>query len=207
MKKNTFKPVKTFLNGKDLIQIKLTKDQNPNFYSSPLYNELISIGAFQGNSNKWLHPSQTKYLLGYKNNYSLYNMRPAIMIFEQGVKFVKTAIKNKESVFVFVGNPDGTNEIYVSYFQHINKIFFPNQRWQQGFFTQKKKTYNFILIIYSITQNQEAFQEAVKKKIPVVCFATPLCDIRNVDYPILLNLKNAKIWFAYFCKTLFLKNK
>jgi ribosomal protein S2 len=210
MKKNigkSFKPIKTFFHGKNLIQIKLTKDHCPNFSSSPLYNELIRLGAFQGNFNKWLHPSQTKYILGYRNNYSFYNMRTAIMIFQQGVKFVKAAIKNKKSVFVFVGNPDGTNEIYVSYFKHIKQIFFPNQNWKQGFFTQNKKTYNFILILYSVTQNQDAFQEAVKKRIPVICFATPLCDISNVDYPILFNLKNAKIWFAYFCNTLFLKTK
>lgn len=170
---------------------------------TPLINELISCGAFIGDYYKWTHFSQKPYIYGIRNNYSFYNIQYSIKLLTNATRFLKNASKKKKLQFIFVGNPEGAEKESSLIFSSMSKKFFPNDNWHPGFFSKRPVCDNYVLVIYDINSNILAFQEAVNACIPVVAFVTPSCDIRGVDYPIILNLKNNKLWYANFCKALF----
>jgi ribosomal protein S2 len=176
-----------------------------NFKTTPLYEDLISYSAFIGDHYKKIHFSQTQYLLGYRKEYSFYNLHMCIKLLFKASQFLKLCIKEKDITFVFVGNPLGSENQCTRIFKNLNKKFYLNSEWEPGFFSRKKRYSNYVLVVYDLRENRIAFDEAVNAIIPVVGFATPLCDIRGVDYPIILNLKNNKMWYINFCKILFLK--
>ena len=74
-----------------------------------------------------------------------------------------------------------------------------------GFFQKNPVTCTRILVIYDIETNYKAFHEALSIKVPVVAFVSPNCDIRGVDYPVVINFKNAGLAYAMFCKILMKK--
>jgi ribosomal protein S2 len=129
-----------------------------------------------------------------------------MQLLTRAARFIKIAIKKKNLKFIFVGNPPGSEEKTASVFTKIKKNFFPNEKWSSGFLSKKPICSNYILVIYNITQNQAAFYEALHVNIPVVAFVTPFCNICGVDYPIVLNLKHNKIWYANFFKALFIND-
>jgi ribosomal protein S2 len=188
-------------NQKILIKNNIKKNLN----TTPLIDELISYGAFIGEHYKWTHYSQTSFILGYKNNYSFYDIQLSMKLLTKAGRFLKTASKNKNVKFIFVGNPHGGEEQSTIIFNNIGIKFFPNEKWEPGFFSKKPNTSNYILVVYNLCINNIAFNEGVNANIPVVAFATPSCDIRGVDYPVILNLKNNKMWYAKFIKALFIK--
>lgn len=186
---------------KNIIKKSLKKD----YKSSLLIHELISYGAFIGDHYKWTHLSQNSFILGYRNNYSFYKINDSIKLLTKAGRFLKNASKKKNVKFIFVGNPKGKEEIYSIIFNNINIKFFPNEKWEPGFFSNKPNNINCILVVYNLIINNIAFNEGVNANIPVVAFATPSCNIKGVDYPVILNLKNNKMWYANFCKALFKK--
>lgn len=175
-----------------------------NLNAKLLYNELVSLGAFIGNYYKWTHFSQSSFILGYRNNYSFYKIEICMKFLKKATLFLKKARINRRLNFIFVGNPEGAEEQLSIIFNKINLRFFPNENWYPGFFSRKSPYSNYVLVVYNITQNSIAFHEAVNAGIPVVGFVTPSCDIRGVDYPIILNLKNNNMWYGNYCKALFI---
>jgi ribosomal protein S2 len=179
---------------------------NLNFQKSlnqtPLLNELINIGAFKGDYYKYVHFSQENLIYGYKNNISFYNIEATINLFNKAAKFLRAVKKKKNQNLVFVGNPPNVDLESRYLFRQIKIPFFAQGIWRPGFFSRKYSNCKRILIIYDIKNNYKAFSEAVAIKVPVVAFATPKCDIRGVDYPVVLNLENAGLTYALLCKIL-----
>jgi len=171
----------------------------------PLSEELLLIKAFVGDFYKKTNLSQESLILGYKNQYSFYNIHTTLKLLIKTLAFVKSLLKNKTTKFVFVGSPLKAEKSCSLLFRNFNIPFFPNETWRPGFFSIKKSRCDMVLVIYNPALNNMAFYEALNKDIPVVGFATPYCDIRGLDYPIILNLENSDKWYASFWKTL-LKN-
>ena len=171
--------------------------------TTPLIKELISFGAFIGDWHKWTHTSQRNFISAYKNNYSFYDIRISIRLFTKAIRFLKLCRNSRRRV-VFVGNPPALEEETIAIFKNIKKKFFANDTWPPGFFSKNPKNCKCVLVIYDIKLNIIAYREAVNANIPVVGFATPSCDIGAVDYPILLNLQNAGLWYAKFWKIFYI---
>ncbi len=172
---------------------------------TPLFYELLNSGAFKGDYYKYVHFSQESLIFGYKNKISFYNMEICINLFSKALKFLRATRKKKDQKFVFVGNPPKVNIESKYIFKQIKIAFFGQNMWRPGFFSKKPSNCQRILIIYDIKTNYIAYSEAVSIKVPVVGFATPNCDIRGVDYPVVLNLNNAGLAYAMFCKILIKK--
>lgn len=171
-------------------------------------NELILLGAFTGDYYKFTHFSHYPYLLGFKNNYSFYDIDRSLLLFINALHFLKKAASKPNTKFIFAGTPFGEEKQNLFYFKQLklNHVFFPNERWNPGVISKASKTTNFVLIVYDINLNHTAYKEGVNTKIPVVGFVTSSNDIRGLDYPILLNLKNYPIWYVKLILALFYKN-
>ena len=141
------------------------------------------------------HFSQYPYLLGIKNNYYFYSIEKSLFLFSNAVRFLKNINLKTDVNFVFAGSPKDQEKKVAEYFDYFNFKcqFFPNELWYPGYISKKALNKNSVLVIYNINLNSTAIREAVCRKIPVVGFATPSCDIRGVDYPILLNFKKIPI--------------
>lgn len=187
----------------------IKKTLKKNLNTTKLYHELISLGAFNGDHYKFTHFSQACFLRGLRNKYTYYNNIDSIGLLSRATRFLKANIKTKKyqipAEFIFVGNQKGSEEESRLVFKSIEKTFFPNDKWLPGFFSKKPAASNYVLIIYNLTQNNIAFQEAVNSNIPVVAFVSPKCDLRGVDYPIILNLSSNNMWYTNFCYSLFIK--
>ena len=188
----------------DLLKNDLKKD----LITTPLLKDLINLGAFVGDYHKWVHSSQKPFITAYRNNHVIYDIHININLLYKAVRFLKKASKNKNVRFVFVGSPR-CNEKSSSYiFKNIKVPYFPTDNWRPGYFSKSQhifdsdKKYKHILVIYNIGSNHIAFCEAINANIPVVAFATPNCDIRGADFPVVLNLENSGLWYASFCKAL-----
>lgn len=169
---------------------------------TPLYYELLNNGAFRGDYYKHVHFSQENFIIGYKNKVSFYNITTSISLFNNALRFLKTAKKKKNQNFVFVGNPPQIKIDSKYVLQGIKLTFFGQDVWKPGFFSKNPSHCSSILVIYDITTNYTAFREAVSMKVPVVGFVTPKCDVRGVDYPVVLNLENAGLIYLKLCKLL-----
>ena len=172
LKKNTYR--------KDIIKKNLT--------ATKLYDELISLGAFNGDYYKFTHFSQGCFLRGLKNNYTYYKTIDSISLLSRATRFLKACIRKKSRFsflkpvkFIFVGNPKGSEEKSKLVFSKINKIFFANDKWTPGFFSKRAPASNYVLIIYDLTVNNYAFKEAVNADIPIVAFVSPKFAVEFVQ--------------------------
>lgn len=172
------------------------------FELSPFLEELLLNKAFVGDFYRKTHYSQESLILGYKNKYSFYNIYSVLKLLTKALTFIKSLLKNKKTRFVFVGCPLKAEKSCSLLFRNLNIPFFSNDSWRPGFFSKKKSRYEVVLVIYNPTLNNIAFSEALNKNIPIVGFATPCCDIRGLDYPVILNLENSEIWYASFWRVL-----
>lgn len=180
---------------------------NKTLKTSDLYHDLIQSGAFVGDHYKWTHHSQKSFLYGYKNRHSFYKIDFDIILLARATRFLKLASKSKKIKFVFVGNPKGGAKVSTKMFKNINKPFFPNYAWKAGFLSKEDSKVHSILVIYDVAKNRDALAEAVRSGVPVVGFLTPKCPVYGVDYPIFLNLKHSKLWFAHYCQALLKKKR
>jgi ribosomal protein S2 len=195
--------IKIKLRRKRGIRLSLIKvNLHKSLKTTPLFYELLNNGAFKGDYYKYVHYSQENFIIGYKNKISFYNMEKCINLLNKALKFLRAARKKKDQKFVFVGNPPLVTLDSIYLFRKIRIPFFGQNVWRPGFFSKKTSNCPRILVIYDIETNYKAFHEAVSIKVPVVAFVTPNCDIRGVDYPVVLNFKNAGLAFAMFCKIL-----
>lgn len=174
-------------------------------HKTPLYYELLNSGAFVGDYYKHVHFSQANFIIGYKNKVSFYNITNSINLFNNALRFLRAARKKRDQNFVFVGNPPQVKFDSKYIFRGIKITFFGQDIWKPGFFSKNPSNCPRILVIYDITTNYTAFREAVSMKVPVVGFVTPKCDIRGVDYPVVLNLENAGLVYTKLCKTVIKK--
>lgn len=171
--------------------------------------QLIKLGAFKGEYKQQTHFSQVPYLLGLKNKHTFYNIDKSILLFINALIFLKKASSNPYTKFILAGTPLGQNHQRTFFSNHIrlNHAFFPNEQWEPGFISKKSSANHSILIVFDLTLNNTAYREGVNAKIPIVGFVTPSCDIRGLDYPVLLNLKNRSIWYVKLILALFYKNE
>jgi ribosomal protein S2 len=170
---------------------------------------LIRLGAFKGEYKQQTHFSQKPYLLGLKNEYTFYNIDKSILLFINALRFLKKASSNPYTKFILAGTPLGQNHqrTFFSNQIQLNHTFFPNEQWEPGFISKKSSANHSILIVFDLTLNNTAYREGINAKIPVVGFVTPSCDIRGLDYPVLLNLKNQSIWYLKIILALFYTNE
>ena len=171
-------------------------------------NELIALGAFIGDYYKFTHFSHYPYLLGFKNDYSFYDINKSLLLFNNALHFLKLAARKPNTKLIFAGTPYSEENQILFYFKQLKfkNVFFPNEKWSSGVISKTSITNNFILIVYDIDLNHTAYKEGVNAKIPVVGFVTSSNDIRGLDYPILLNFKNHPVWYAKLILALFDKN-
>jgi ribosomal protein S2 len=181
----------------------------PNLRSTPIIDELISLGAFVGDLSKKTDLSQHNLIKGYRNNISFYDITKSIDLLTKATRFLKSLKKKEDITFIVVANSNenDTQSIYdFKQIKHRKVQFFTQKSWPPGYISKTKETLNTVLVVDDITLNRVAFEEGVNAKIPVVAFLSPACNLNGVDYPVPLNLKNNRIWFVNYCKTL-LKNK
>lgn len=192
---------------------KTTRPQSKIFNSvtipETIKERLIRIGAFKSEYKEQTHFSQNSYLLGFKNKYIFYNIDISILLFINALRFLKKASTNPHTKFILVGSPLGQNHQRTFFSNRIklNHTFFPNEQWEPGFISKKSSANHSVLIVFNLTLNSTAYREGVNAKIPVVGFVTPSCDIRGVDYPVLLNLKNQSLWYLKIILALFYTNE
>jgi hypothetical protein len=186
---------------------KQNKIYKPLLTSVFLEDILISIGAFNGDYASFTHFSQYFYILGFKNKCSFYNINISIFILNNALRFLKIAAYDSKTQFVLAGAP---TDIIKRDYNHLKSFLpssrftiFPNEKWESGYISKIKTAANTILILFNPTLNNSALREGVYSKIPIVGFVTPICDIRNIDYPILLNLKIHTIWYYSLIKFFF----
>lgn len=193
-------------------KIYLTTKQLPKVFTSfkipkTIETSLLELGAFTGDYQKFTHSSQQPYLLGFKNDYSFYDFNKSILLLGNALRFLKKASLQPNTKFIFAGTPFGEDQqskIYIKILR-VNHAFFLNEQWDPGFISKQSPATNSVLIVYDINLNNTAYQEGVKAQIPVVGFVTPSCDLRGLDYPILLNLNNNIIWYIKLILALFYK--
>lgn len=197
------KEKKKYYNNKNLLFPIKTRKKTKSFSVKSLPNNikvlLISIGAFTGGNNAFVHSSQYPYLLGFKNNTSFYNVNKSNKLLLDALKFLRLARRNIFNSFVVVGSPRnyvGTN-IVNKLNQLYNVEFFSSTKWKPGTLSRNRPASNIILILFNPTLHNDTLREAVYSKIPIVSFVTPFCDIRGIDYPVTLNLKEQEAWYLH----------
>lgn len=151
------------------------------------------------------HFSQHPYLLGIKNKFYFYDIEKSLFLFSNAVRFLREIDLKTNVNFVFAGSPKDQEKKIAQYFTYFSFPcrFFPNELWHSGSISKSALDKDSVLIIYNIRLNSTAIREAVCREIPVVGFATPSCDIRGVDYPILLNFKKLPIIYLKVLASIF----
>lgn len=186
-------------------------DPYSNFSEYGIFNEsflsfvkdLIVLGAFSG--SKLNHSSQEHLFLGYRNFIPFYDLQKSLELFVKCVRFLGKVRRNKKTRVVILGNPPFVEDEIQSSLRRRNLCFFSNNNWPPGFLSKNSKsqrTQNSILIVYKPGENSNAVNEALYCNIPVLGFASPSCDIGNLDYPVVLNLEKAGLWYLYFLTSL-----
>jgi ribosomal protein S2 len=201
---------KNFYNMDEKIVIQSKKLLNCYFLYKPSENinlNFITYNLFEGDHFYRTHFSQYFYLLGFKNNLSFYDIRKSLVLFSNAVRFLKQVNTQKDIFFIFVGAPLSEETKLKKYSKRFirNSIFFPNGTWHPGYISKSTLLKTKILVIYNINLNHTAYREALKTNIPVVGFATPSCDIRGLDYPILFNFRKSPIWYIKLLLSIFRK--
>lgn len=190
-------------------------------FSKTLIKELLFFDAFNSGFTSNVHPSYDNFIIAFKNNNAIYKIPQSLGLLSKALRFLEESkrysiSKNlkcyKKLEFIFVGNPENIEEEYTIFFKSLKCDFFPNESWNPGFFTKKivnkkKRNKRIILMLYNPSLNFLAYNEAIKTNTPIVGFLTPNCDTRGVDYPLILNLQNADLWYPTFCKLIVSNSK
>lgn len=167
-----------------------------------LYQELLEINAFCGDTYLRNHYTQDSLIFAYRNNHSLYNLHTSIFGLKKALHFLR---KQKKNTFIFVGSPYVAKDECVKLFRLKNIPFFPTYEWFPGYISKKARALTKVLIIYDISTNYDAKREAFNAKFPIVAFLSPYGDIGGVDYPISLNLEHCGIWYHSLWKSFFIQ--
>lgn len=173
-----------------------------------LYNELIKINAFYGDTSLRNHFTQDSFVYAYRNDYSMYNIHASILSLKKALHFLR---KQKTNTLVFAGSPKETKEECIELFNRKKIPFFPTSEWFPGYISKKAEAVHKVFVIYDIYANMGAKLEAFNARFPIVGFFTIHADLGGVDYPISLNLDHCGIWYHSLWKSFFLlkysKNK
>lgn len=197
-KKRQTPPIKSFLKNLSIFKFYIKVGNQSRKIHIPILDDLISFGAFKGESYKICHPSQQSLLSGYHSQHSFYDIKKSIGLLKLASRFLSGVKSQKNTKFIIVGNPVGQEE-HCSFFLNQSKLkFFPSDGWQPGFFSRRSNRDNVILIVYKPSLNSIAVNEAINACIPIVGFASPTCDISALDYPLVLNLEESGVWFSRF---------
>ena len=197
-KKRQAPPIKSFLKNLSNFKSYIRVDNRSRKIYIPILDDLISFGAFKGESHKICHPSQQYLLSGYHSQHSFYDIKKSIGLLKLASRFLSGVKSQKNTKFIIVGNPLGQEERCSFFFNQSKLKFFPSDGWRPGFFSRRSNRDNVILIVYKPSLNSIAVNEAINACIPIVGFASPTCDIRALDYPLVLNLEEAGMWFSRF---------
>lgn len=190
-------------------------------FSKALIKELLFFDAFNSGFTSKVHPTYDHFIIAFKNNNAFYKIPQSLGLLSKALRFLEeskkiSVSKNVKSYkkldLIFVGNPENIEEEYTSFFKGLKCHFVPNESWKPGFLTKKivnqgKRNKKIILFLYNPYLNFLAYHEALKTNTPIVGLLTPNCDIRGVDYPLILNLKNADLWYPTFCKLIVSNSK
>jgi ribosomal protein S2 len=178
-------------------------------FSNPVIETFSKRGLFEADYMCKTHYSQYPYLLGIKNSYFFYDIEKSLFLFGNAVKFLKSMNLETYVNFIFAGSPQDQKKKLEKHFDNFDFkcTFFSNTLWPSGYISKSALDKNSVLIIYNINLNLPALREAVIRGIPVVGFATPSCDIRGVDYPILLNFRKIPLIYLKILVSIFKESK
>lgn len=174
-----------------------------------LFEELTAIEAFQGAHQGQTHFSQNPFVLGYRNQHSFSNLDQGFLGLQRAIQFLGRTLQKPGTQgwknLVFVGNPPGAGQDYSGFFQELGIPFFEQGEWFPGYLSRDPKAYQKVLVIYDPSSNQDAQNEALRMKVPILGFLPSTSDIRGIDYPIPLNLDLQpgwilKLWQAFFLR-------
>lgn len=180
----------------------ISKEKNNNnlllnllFKSKNMYGESIH------NINKEISP----FIYGKRYNRIIIDLKKVSLVLKRIFKLIKYITKKNKKILI-IGNSNEIKFLFTPAFRKKNSnIIFFNKEWINGLITNKiiNTTFNK-LIYYLIKENEikliliikssikESFlnQELSTLKIPIISFINTNQTLKNINYPIITNLKN-----------------
>ena len=192
------------------------KKKNNNILLNLLFKSKNMYGESLNYTNKEIFP----FIYGNRFNYAIINLKHISFILKRIFKLIKYIIQKNEKILI-IGNSNEIKFLFTKTFikKNTNIIFF-NKEWINGFFTNKiintpfnkiihylikKNDIKLILIIKSSIKETFLNQEISTLKIPVISLMSTDQSIKNINYPIVTNLKNIQsmYMFMYLLRQIF----
>lgn len=186
--------LKPFLSHKEDLKIK-----DKSFFAL-----ILSIDAYIGDTYLKNHFTQNSFIFAYRNNQCVYELRSSYIGLKLALQFLN---KQKTNNLIFVGNPRQKTQACRSLFSKLKVQFFASDSWIPGFISKNTSSIKKVLVIYDISTNSGAKNEAFRSKLPIVGFISKYANINGIDYPVCLNFENCGFYYLSLWKTFFLLRK
>lgn len=155
---------------------------------------LINSGAYIGTKkNNWT-PESERFLVGYKNNISIYNVAISSFLFLRAVNFVSNSILSGGRGFFFgLSNAAGIPADMVLGYRNLDQVV-TKKNWRGGYITNTKffrssvlngqKKFSFVVSFKFDYTNFPVILEASRIKLPLVIPVDGNATVSNFIYPI-----------------------
>lgn len=179
------------------------KKINNNIFLNLLFKSKNMYGESLISTNKEILP----FIYGSRHNHNIINLKNVSFFLKRVFKLIKYITQKNEKILI-LGNSDDIKFLFTSAFikKNSNIIFF-NKEWINGLITNKimNTTFNkiinyllkeheikLILVIKNSIKDTFLNQEISTVKIPIISLINTNQSLKNINYPIVTNLKNIK---------------
>lgn len=149
--------------------------------------ELLMSEGFLGNGSQQNFSIIKNYLLGFRKEAVIYDIEKSIVVYTTVLKLTKL-FDNSKLKILFVGSPKSLENYIPKIIAKSNHNYIADQEWVPGMLTNEKIFPD--LIVCFKNEQQFSNKECFKKQIPLISFVDESCNLSNIDFPIMVNLKS-----------------
>jgi ribosomal protein S2 len=186
------------------------KENQQNILLNSLFKSKNFYGEILNKTNKNIVP----FIYGIRHNYAIINLKYTSFFLKRIFKLIQYTIKKKKKILI-IGNSDDIKFLINKNFTKNNSnIIFYNKEWINGLITNKLinniqnqslKDIRLVIIVKSSINQKYLIQELSTLRIPIISFINTDCEIKNIQYPVLMNTHNIQSLYTvmYWLRKLF----
>lgn len=164
-----------------------------------LLDKFFFYGIHLGGLKSFWNPMIKPYLIGFRNNFCIFNLCLTQRSIKQGFRYLlKTILSSKK--ILFIGSPKGLEKDFSQLCKKYGHYYI--DIYTDGFFSnfQSNKAMNkcfsetppSLIFFFDASVKQKARKELFNLNVPIMAFVNSENDVIGIDYPIPANINSLK---------------
>jgi ribosomal protein S2 len=183
---------------KNFLKKKEKKIKNKNVKKKQIINILIKSKNIYGNFLKKINKEIFPFIYGIRYNYTIIDLKKFSLYLKRIFNLLKK--KEEKKILIIANSTDINFLINKNFYKKKKNFYYLRKQWINGLITNNinkkikflKKKIKLIIIIKNSINNNFLNKELEIFNIPIISCIKDKQNLKNINYPIISNLKNIK---------------